>query len=108
MSELASGNVDLSDLHELDIADLLGRDAVAPDQALMEANIRGKVVLVTGAGGSIGSELCRQIVKCGPRRLLLLDISEYALYQITSRSCRPPLSASKIRFRSNCGRCSAR
>ncbi|WP_418314689.1 polysaccharide biosynthesis protein [Piscinibacter sakaiensis] len=84
VAELASGEVDLGDVHELDIADLLGRDAVTPDQALMEANIRGKVVLVTGAGGSIGSELCRQIVKCNPRRLLLLDLSEYALYQITT------------------------
>lgn len=84
VAELASGTVDLSDLHELDIADLLGRDAVAPDLALMDANIRDKVVLVTGAGGSIGSELCRQIVKRGPRRFLLLDVSEYALYQISS------------------------
>ena len=66
MSELASGLVSLKDLQELDIADILGRDAVAPDARLLNQNIRGKVVLVTGAGGSIGSELCRQVMKCAP------------------------------------------
>ena len=66
----------------LEIDDLLGRDSVTPDAALMEKNIRGKTVLVTGAGGSIGSELCRQLLACGPARLLLLDLNEYALYAI--------------------------
>ncbi|MDP2108335.1 MAG: nucleoside-diphosphate sugar epimerase/dehydratase, partial [Rhodocyclaceae bacterium] len=82
LSDLAQGRVHVSDLHELDIDDLLGRDAVVPDSALLEKNIRGKVVLVTGAGGSIGSELCRQILASGPRALLLVEQSEFALYQI--------------------------
>jgi FlaA1/EpsC-like NDP-sugar epimerase len=82
MSELASGLVSLKDLQELDTADILGRDAVTPDVRLLNQNIRGKVVLVTGAGGSIGSELCRQVMKCAPARLLLVDMNEFALYQI--------------------------
>ena len=82
MSELASGLVTLKDVQELDSADILGRDAVAPDARLMSQNIRGKAVLVTGAGGSIGSELCRQAMKCSPARLLLVDMNEFALYQI--------------------------
>ena len=82
MSALASGLVSLKDVQELDTADILGRDAVAPDVRLMNQNIRGKVVLVTGAGGSIGSELCRQAMKCAPARLLLVDMNEFALYQI--------------------------
>ncbi|MDO8958398.1 MAG: nucleoside-diphosphate sugar epimerase/dehydratase, partial [Rhodocyclaceae bacterium] len=82
LSDLAQGRVHVSDLHELDIDDLLGRDAVVPDVALLEKNIRGKVVLVTGAGGSIGGELCRQILGIGPRTLLLVEQSEFALYQI--------------------------
>lgn len=82
LTELASGKVGLGDLHELDVADLLGRDPVEPDMALLSRHIAGKVVLVTGAGGSIGSELCRQIVRCAPTTLLMLDASEHALYQI--------------------------
>ncbi len=82
LSNIASGAVKLSTLQPLDINDLLGRDPVAPNQILMTKNIIGRKVLVTGAGGSIGSELCRQIVRCGPRVLLLLDNSEYSLYKI--------------------------
>ena len=82
MTELAQGRVTVSDLRELDIDDLLGREHVVPDPALFQKNIRAKVVLVTGAGGSIGSELCRQILRHGPRVLLLLEQSEFALYQI--------------------------
>jgi FlaA1/EpsC-like NDP-sugar epimerase len=82
MSDLASGRVTLSDVRELEIEDLLGRDPVSPDQALMHRLIRDKVVMVTGAGGSIGSELCRQIAACGPRSMLLVENSEFALYQI--------------------------
>jgi FlaA1/EpsC-like NDP-sugar epimerase len=82
--DLAHGKVTVSQLRPLDIEDLLGRDAVAPDQRLLERNIRDKVVLVTGAGGSIGSELCRQIVAMHPRRLLLLELSEFALYSVHS------------------------
>jgi FlaA1/EpsC-like NDP-sugar epimerase len=82
VSDLAAGRVTLSDLHELDIEDLLGRDPVTPNGILINRNTHNKVVLVTGAGGSIGSELCRQILNCSPKRLLLVDNSEYALYEI--------------------------
>ena len=82
VSELASGPLSWKDLRELDIADILGRDAVLPNGILLNKNVRGKVVLVTGAGGSIGSELCRQVLKCAPACLLLVDMSEFALYQI--------------------------
>lgn len=80
--DLASGRVKVDDIQEVDIADLLGRDAVAPQQALFERCIRGQVVMVTGAGGSIGSELCRQILSRGPTTLLLFEHSEYNLYSI--------------------------
>jgi FlaA1/EpsC-like NDP-sugar epimerase len=82
VAELAQGRVHVSDLHELDIDDLLARDAVVPDTGLLEKNIRGKRVLVTGAGGSIGSELCRQILAAAPAKLLLIEQSEFALYSI--------------------------
>jgi FlaA1/EpsC-like NDP-sugar epimerase len=82
MSDLAAGRVTMSDMRELDIEDLLGRDPVAPDGALLNRLIRGKVVAITGAGGSIGSELCRQIAACQPHTLLLIENSEFALYQI--------------------------
>ncbi|MEJ2754489.1 MAG: nucleoside-diphosphate sugar epimerase/dehydratase [Gammaproteobacteria bacterium] len=82
LSDLAQGKVMTSDLRELDIDDLLGREPVAPNHILLAKNITGKVVLVTGAGGSIGSELCRQILKLKPDQLLLLERSEYALYTI--------------------------
>lgn len=80
--DLAHGRVTVSDLRELDIEDLLGRDPVPPNQALLSRNITDKVVLVTGAGGSIGSELCRQILALAPARLVLLDSSEFNLYAI--------------------------
>lgn len=80
--DLASGRVKVEDLQEVDIADLLGRDSVAPDERLLAHCIQGKVVLVTGAGGSIGSELSRQILRLSPTVLLLLDHSEYNLYAI--------------------------
>jgi FlaA1/EpsC-like NDP-sugar epimerase len=82
VTELAQGKVSTSDLRELDIDDLLGREPVAPNHILLGKNIAGKVVVVTGAGGSIGSELCRQIVKAGPSALLLVEQSEFALYAI--------------------------
>lgn len=82
MLDLVHGRVKVSDLHEITIDDLLGRDRVAPDVALLRRNVTGNVVLVTGAGGSIGSELCRQIVDNAPETVLLLDHSEYALYAI--------------------------
>jgi FlaA1/EpsC-like NDP-sugar epimerase len=82
LSDLAIGRVVESDLRELDIEDLLGRDAVEPNTALMEKNILGKVVLVTGAGGSIGSELCRQVVRIQPDTIVLIELNEFALYRL--------------------------
>lgn len=82
VADLASGRVTMNDVRELEIEDLLGRDPVSPDEALLHRLIRDKVVMVTGAGGSIGSELCRQIAACGPRSMLLVENSEFALYQI--------------------------
>ncbi len=84
LSDLASGDVSLNDIHELDVDDLLGRTPVAPDPSLLAKNITGKVVLITGAGGSIGGELSRQILAQSPTLLLLLDHSEYGLYAIHS------------------------
>ncbi len=80
--DLARGRVKVEDLQEVDVADLLGRDSVAPDEHLLARCIRNKVVLVTGSGGSIGSELSRQILQLSPAVLLLLDHSEYNLYAI--------------------------
>jgi FlaA1/EpsC-like NDP-sugar epimerase len=84
MGDLASGRVTVRDFHELDIEDLLGRDPVPPDAALLADALTGRVVLVTGAGGSIGGELCRQIVHHRPARLVLLDHNEFGLYSIHS------------------------
>ncbi|MDX2259748.1 MAG: nucleoside-diphosphate sugar epimerase/dehydratase [Hyphomicrobiaceae bacterium] len=82
MEELATGRVAITDVRPLEVEDLLGRDPVPPDIELLSRSIRGKSILVTGAGGSVGSELVRQILKHEPRRLVLLDISEAALYEI--------------------------
>ena len=82
MANLASGRVTIQDFQELDVEDLLGRPPVPPDSTLLARNLAGKVVLVTGAGGSIGSELCRQILLEKPRRLVLVELSEFALYTI--------------------------
>jgi FlaA1/EpsC-like NDP-sugar epimerase len=80
--DMAQGKINVSDLRELDLDDLLGREPVDPNRELLAKNITGKIVLVTGAGGSIGSELCRQILKENPHKLLLIEQSEYALYSI--------------------------
>jgi FlaA1/EpsC-like NDP-sugar epimerase len=82
LSQIASGRVSISDLREVQIEELLGRDEVAPDPVLMQRNITGCRVLVTGAGGSIGSELCRQIVRQRPSLIVLAEHSEHALYSI--------------------------
>ena len=82
LSDIASGKVTLSDVRELDIDDLLRREPVKPNGLLLNRNTHNKTVMVTGAGGSIGSELCRQALKTQPRRLLLVEMSEFALYQI--------------------------
>lgn len=82
LSELVSGESVLTSLREVEVEDLLEREVVAPDELLLDKTIRGKSVMVTGAGGSIGSELCRQIVRRGPSRLVLFEMSEFALYSI--------------------------
>ena len=82
LSDLAGGKISVNDLRKVDIKDLLGRGAVSANQALLSKNITGKVVMVTGAGGSIGSELSRQIAILKPKGLILYEISELALYNI--------------------------
>lgn len=82
VADLAQGKVSISNLRELDIDDLLGREPVIPNHILLAMNVRSKVVMVTGAGGSIGSELCRQILAVGPSKLLLIEQSEFSLYGI--------------------------
>jgi len=82
LDDIVSGKAKIEEIKELDIEDLLGRASVSPDNELFEHCIKEKVVLVTGAGGSIGSELCRQIVKHAPRKLIIYELSEFALYEI--------------------------
>jgi len=82
ISEIVSGQARLEEIRDIDVHDLLGRDPVPPNAALLGACIRGKSILVTGAGGSIGSELCRQIMELSPRRLVMFEVSELALYEI--------------------------
>src|ERR1019366_4598280 len=80
--QLVTGNASVADIREVDVGDLLGRDSVPPKAGLFDACIRDRVVMVTGAGGSIGSELCRQIIGLSPKRLILFEMSELALYHI--------------------------
>lgn len=82
MGDIVDGSMRIDELQDVKIEDLLGRDPVAPKLKLMRANIKDKVVMVTGAGGSIGSELCRQIVQYEPKVLVLFELSEFALYSI--------------------------
>jgi len=82
ISEIVDGRITVSDIKDLNIDDLLNREQVEPDINLLNKNINSKTVLVTGAGGSIGSELCRQIIKLKPNKLLLLELNEYSLYKI--------------------------
>ncbi len=82
ISEIVDGRITISDIRDLNINDLLNRDEVKPDIKLLEKNINSHTVLVTGAGGSIGSELCRQIVRLKPNKLILLELNEFALYKI--------------------------
>ena len=82
MQEVVSGKIAFSDIRELEIEDLLGREPVLPNELLFGRTIVGKTVLVTGAGGSIGGELCRQIAKSGAQRLIMFDLSEFSLYEI--------------------------
>ena len=82
LTKLVDGEIRVSDIQEVDIIDLLGRDPVPPIQELLAKNIFNKVVMVTGAGGSIGSELCRQIIKNKPQKLVIYELTEFALYSI--------------------------
>lgn len=82
LEEITSGRIKLSDIKPVDVLDVLQRNTVKPDTSLLAKNIKDKVVMVTGAGGSIGSELCRQILKQQPKALVLFELSEYALYAI--------------------------
>ena len=83
IQDIVDGKISLSDIKDLTIEDLLNREQVKPNLELLNKNIYSKVVLVTGAGGSIGSELCRQIIKLNPKMLLLLELNEFALYKIS-------------------------
>jgi len=82
INQIIGGKVGLRDMHELDLNDLLGRDPVDTDQAFLSAEISRKVVLVTGAGGTIGRELCRQVIRLRPNTLILFELNEYALYSV--------------------------
>ncbi|MGR5146666.1 polysaccharide biosynthesis protein [Photobacterium alginatilyticum] len=82
LADIVNGSASIDQLCDVPIEDLLGRDCVAPQPELLEANIKDKVVMVTGAGGSIGSELCRQILRQKPKSLVLFELSEYGLYKI--------------------------
>ena len=81
-NDVLNGRARVDELREIDVADLLGRDPIPPNRALLDASIRGKSVMVSGAGGSIGSELCRQIILLAPTQLVLFENSEFALYNI--------------------------
>ena len=101
LTEIADGKVTVNTLRKVDILDVLNRQSVMPDERLLQDNILGKGVLVTGAGGSIGSDLCRQILKNQPRCLVLFELSEYALYTIhqellAQQSGRAPTERSDI------------
>ena len=82
ISEIVDGRITVSDIKDLNIEDLLNREQVKPDLKMLNKNINSKIVMVTGAGGSIGSELCRQIIRLKPNKLLLLELNEFALYKI--------------------------
>jgi FlaA1/EpsC-like NDP-sugar epimerase len=82
LEEIASGHVEVTDLRPIEVEDLLGRDPVAPELELLTGHVKDKVVMITGAGGSIGSELTRQLLELGPKALVLFELSEVALYEI--------------------------
>lgn len=82
ITDIVRGTARISELRNIQIEDLLGRDPVAPDPELMSKNTTGKVVMVTGAGGSIGSELCRQLVRLQPQKIILFEMNEFNLYRI--------------------------
>ena len=82
VSEIVDGRITISDIKDLNIEDLLNRDQVEPDYKLLNKNIKFKTVLITGAGGSIGSELCRQIIRLKPNKIILVELNEFVLYKI--------------------------
>lgn len=88
LADMASGRVALSDLRPVNITDILGRDPVAPNEELLDQDIKNNVVMVTGAGGSIGSELCRQILKRQPKKLVIFERNEFALYTVEKELLR--------------------
>jgi FlaA1/EpsC-like NDP-sugar epimerase len=96
VSELAQGKVKVADLREVSVKDLLGRDSVAANKELLSLNITNKVVMVTGAGGSIGSEMCRQVLLLKPQVLILFERSELALYNIDQELSRTAMPSTKI------------
>ena len=95
MDQLLDGKGSYKALQEVQAADLLGRDEIAPDLSLLEKDIHGKTILVTGACGSIGSEVCREILRQHPKKLILLEQHEHALYQI-ERELRPQLMGTEL------------
>ena len=82
IDKIIDGKITISDIKDLDVDDLINREEIVPDLELLSKNIKSKVILVTGAGGSIGSELCRQILKQKPTKLILIELNEFFLYQI--------------------------
>ena len=82
IADLLTGRAEIGQIRDVDVEDVLGRDAVVPDETLLRGSVTGRAVAVTGAGGSIGSELCRQIARLAPRRLILIEQNEYNLYRI--------------------------
>ena len=97
IADIVAGSARVEDMRDVDASDLLGRDSVPPDERLFDACIRDKVVMVTGAGGSIGSELCRQIAHLRPRRVVLFEMSELALYQV-DRELRAVMERDRLEF----------
>lgn len=95
MDEIVSGRLGFEDVKALDLDDLLGREPVIPNPELLRGKIANKSVMVTGSGGSIGSELCRQILSQCPSRLIMFDVSEYALYEISAELEELPASGDK-------------
>lgn len=88
LKDLVEGKISVSALKKVTVIELLGRESIAPDSELMEKDISAKIVMVTGAGGSIGSELCRQIIKQSPKKLILFELSEFSLYRLEQELSR--------------------
>jgi len=101
ISQIVDGKITISDIKDLNIDDLLNREQVKPDIKLLSLNINFKTVLVTGAGGSIGSELCRQIIRLKPDKLILLELNEFALYKIYEELIKFPINSKIIPILAN-------